>query len=173
METPKLTKEQIEYAKQDRSHPVVQILDSDEDFIKHFNEGYKKVRGDNKKVYSFVSEMMWPIALKINALEEFSFEPLDIVSIWSRIDESFQPTGYFLSRNISTAYSIDGIGSPRIWVDSFQEISEQSGVPEPLLSDKDNVLNFYRRIEEIRRSLGEVELYRTGTREMVPEIVER
>ncbi|MBI2047060.1 hypothetical protein HYT26_02775, partial [Candidatus Pacearchaeota archaeon] len=69
MEEPILTKEHIEAAKLDISHPVVQVLISMQDYCKHFNEEHAKVRHGYKLTQEFLKQNIAPLADKINELD--------------------------------------------------------------------------------------------------------
>ena len=164
MKKPMLTRKQIEAAKLDVSHPVVQALIGMHDYCKHFNEEFAKVKQDNQLAQDFVKRNMAPLAHKINDLDEFSLKPLDIISIWSQVDKSFlgRYVKYSLANIIAAKYSVIGIKSPK-WGEFIVHESKSEGtideLPEDLINDKENILYFYRRWGEVIKNLKEIDFF--------------
>ena len=172
MGKPMLTMEQVEAAKLDVSHPVVRALISMKDYCKHFNEEYAKVKHDYELTQEFLRRNIAPLADKINELNEFTLEPLDIISIWSQVNKSFSGLyiRYDLANIIPAKYGVIGIKS-LMWGEFIaHESRTKRGVcdlPEDLMNDKENMYYFYRRLWDVSKSLDEIDLYKNGIKESV------
>lgn len=159
-----LTREQIESAKQDVSHPVVQLLLNEQDWIARFRSLWAEAESDKQKFIH--QEIGNGLALRLNELDDFSMAPLDIVSIWAQVCKDFPSVymRYDLSSTISATYATRGIASPD-WKGVVQSIARENELPETLLRDRKNQLYFWRRIREIGTNLDELSFYSYGTRE--------
>ena len=165
-----LTKEQIELAKKDTSHPVVQLMLGMKDYIKEFNKGYEKCSGtDEAKIYR--AENFQPLAKKLGQLEDFSMQPLDLVSIWSRVCEDFPKRyeKYDLAGAIPITYATRGINSQK-WGKLVSLVMKKRMIPHELLQDDKNQLHFWVRMRDIFESMEEIRFYAHGTREDLGEL---
>lgn len=178
MQEPMLTKEQIEAAKLDVSHPVVQALISMRDYTENFKKGYLQVKDDNKSAHEFIKQNISPLVEKINGLDNFSLNPSDIISIWSQVNKSFSGLyiKYDLANIIPARYGVIGINS-LMWGDFIINESKSKGrvteLPEYLMSDKENMHYFYKRLGDVSKSLDEIDLYRNGTKESVTNLAKK
>lgn len=160
-----LTREQIEAAKKDITHPVVQVFLGMQDEIKEFNLTYRKIQG-NVEAQRYISSNIEPFARRLNQLEEFTLEPLDLVSIWSRISQDFEGAymGYTLAAVIPTTYGINGIDSKK-WKEIVPFVAKNRKFPKEFLIDEPNQIKFWTRLKNVGKSLDELDYYSYGTRE--------
>ncbi len=166
METPTLTREQIEQAKIESHHPIVQLFWRMQDSIANYSRRYDLVKGDNKERQKFVRENMGFVAEKLNKLEKFSLGPLDLISIWTSVCGDFVGyTRYNLAAQIPATYATRKIKDPNWSIVVPRIAAREIELPEELMSDRENVLNFYKGLAEVRSSLKEIDLYMYGTRE--------
>jgi len=163
MEESMLTREQIEYAKRDISHPVVQLFLDMQDYIKKFREDYERIHDDEDE-QRFVKENITPLAERLDELDDFSLAPLDIVSIWSRVYNDFIGyTRYNLAATIPATYGTRGIVYPD-WKGVVPFLAKNRKLPERLIKDEENQLYFWKRLREVNKSLGELDYHSYGTR---------
>lgn len=166
MEKPMLTREQIEVAKKDTNHPVVKVFLNMQEEIKEFMWDYRKIK-DNQEAQKYVTNNINPFAKKLNQLEEFSLEPLDIVSIWSRINQDFEGkiyVGYNLAATIPATYGTRGITS-QSWKEVVPFVAKNKKIPEEILKDKQNQIYFWKRIKNVKENVKELDYFLFGTRE--------
>jgi hypothetical protein len=179
MEKPMLTREEIERAKQNLSHPIVRFLLKEKNWVSKFTANYK--RQELADVQKFVSESMSGLAKRLNTLDDFSMAPLDIVSIWSQVGKDFSSSytennfdvlSYArggLSSTISAAYATRGIVSPE-WEEVLPFVARERELPERVFNDAANQSHFWRRIQEIMGSVAELDFYSYGSRESLHKL---
>jgi len=167
MEVPTITKEQIEAAKQDTSHQIVQVMLSMPDYFQKLREGYKPITDNNQEAQRFVKEQFSPLVNALNQLDDFSVSPLDIISIWSRAEQDLEGIGYAryeLAGTIGVVYGTRGSQS-----ESFRnrivEIINKNAIPKDLAKDEQAALYFFRRLKALSGSIDEITFYIHGTRE--------
>jgi hypothetical protein len=108
-----LTRDQIESAKNDRSHVVTRIID--QIGMAHWTDltNLLRVTKDNQEQQRLCSKSMIPFAEALGR-EVFTLEPLEIVSIWAKALEVFPDNcypRYDLSTSIACAYGTIPISS--------------------------------------------------------------
>lgn len=170
-EVPSLTREQVEAAMHDTSHPIVQVMLSMPDYFQKFREGYEKVEG-NEAVWSFITENFSPLIQRLNQLQGFSMGPLDMISIWSRKLADFGESnycGYKLAGTLGAVYGTRQ--TDQKWRDNVEKIILGGKVPEDLAIDRQSYLQFAKRLKEMAKGIAEIDFYRHGTREPIPELV--
>lgn len=168
-----LTRGQIEVAKKDITHPVVQVFLSMQDEIKEFNLAYRKIK-ENREAQRYITDNITPFAMRLNQLEDFTLEPLDLVSIWSRINRDFGGayTGYNLAATIPTTYGTRGIDLKK-WKEVVPFIAKNRKFPEEFLIDEPNQIKFWARLKNVRESLKELDYYQYGTKENWGDLVNK
>ncbi len=173
MDTPTLTKEQIETAKKDVSHPVVQVLLDMQDYIGKFNLNCKEREG-SEDYQSFIGENLAPVAERLEELYNFYLGPLDLVSVWSKVTQDFQSlyARYNLAAAIPSAYGKIGITSNG-WEGIIPFIAKEKRLPERVMGDEKNQLYFYKRLMDVTKSLDELDFYSYGTRENFADVAEK
>ena len=164
-----LTREQVETAKQNRSHIAIEIFDSlGDEYWKKLAESAKVE--DNQEVQRVYAKGFLPFA---GALEGnlFTLNPLEIISIWSKKRELFEMRpypGYQLATILSCAYGAQSLESKK-WKNLFTRLFSSSEGRDSFrdLCKKDAASSkiFFNRLEEIRLSLSDIAHYREGTRE--------
>lgn len=170
-----LRKEQIEGAKQDRSHIVIQTFDALG--AEHWKNLVKRLRTDtnNQRQQKECRDAIVPFAEALDG-KAFTLEPLDIVSIWSRAMEVFPNTTYprySLSTAIACAFGALPIKSED-WKNLFKKMNENRGsryLEDLARKDRANSIIFGQRLTEISASREELDYYTYGTRENMSDLV--
>lgn len=161
-----LTREQVEWAKKDRSHIVVQTLNSfGKEYWKKTIMQANLYNEDNQIRQQIYNESFLPFAIKLEG-QLFTLNSLEIISIWSRADELFPKLvypKYSLSTNLALVY-----GTALLNLDEWKELPKDYPISGSEFTRKLTKLSnqdsqsasvMRKRLREIDKSLREIDRY--------------
>jgi hypothetical protein len=163
---PELTGEQVSRAERRDgiTHPVLSVIEQHLPTINHLTEGYSQIT-NNQEQQRYIREHYGFLADAFVEAGPYTMEPTDIVAIWSRATEVFSGYHrYALAQMISSAYAIQGLDNPE-WRRYPRHYLETSELPEEVTEDRDGMLHAQSRLDEIDRSLKDIDFYVYGTHE--------
>lgn len=155
------------------SHPVIAVLDQYSPQLIQLQQGYSSLT-DVEEQQRFVRENYGFLAVAIVEAGPFTLRAEDIVAIWSRAIEVFRlppikDQRYALAGMVTAAYCIQGAASPE-WKSYPRRVVEGRGIPEWIMTDSQVLVPVRRRLEEVGKSLHEIDFYLYGTEEPAQEL---
>ena len=135
-----LTQEQVAQAEKriGITHPVISTLRAQRPRILELNEERFKL-SNAQEDNAFVANNFGFLADAIEAVGDFSLEPLDIVAIWGEADE-MRIHGYALVMMVSSTYAIQGLENP-VWKGLPRHLLETGTLPEEGRSNQSDLLH--------------------------------
>jgi len=156
-----LTQEQVAQAEKriGITHPVISTLRAQRPRILELNEERFKL-SNAQEDNAFVANNFGFLADAIEAVGDFSLEPLDIVAIWGEADE-MRIHGYALVMMVSSTYAIQGLENP-VWKGLPRHLLETGTLPEEGRSNQSDLLHIKTRLQQVGESVDELGLYMYG-----------
>lgn len=144
------------------THPVVAVFDQYADQMSGVAQASFAIsEKEPERVRQFVRRNYGFLADALEALPDFSLEPLDLLTIWSRAIEVFPKDRSMLARMIATAYATQGIqtngwrGFPRFYL-------KRNSIPVQVLRDKVGLSHVKVRLDQIKASERNLYVYAYG-----------
>ena len=166
-----ITKDQIAKAESrvGFTHPLLSVLESQAPQIADLLRKGRGISG-NQEYQAYLSENMGFLADAIEEAGNFSLEPLELVSLWSRVIELFDSryARYALSDMIVLSYAIYGLEN-LVWKGFPRYFLENSRLPPEVLADKEGLRHVRNRIGEISESREQLHIYLYGGKDLGPQ----
>ncbi len=169
-----ITAERINAAKNKRNHAVITAFESmGEAYWEALKDSLRRTEGSGDQM-KISTRAAIPFSESLKG-KKFTLDPLELVSIWSRIMETFPNTescnmrGVYPKYNISTAiacaYGTQNIDSEE-WKNLFKKITSSGIGPFISLTNNDtkNASIFAEKIGDIRESLKTLHAFYTRDR---------
>lgn len=158
-----LTREDIERAsrREGVSHPVVSVLEYNEPRIAEIHAEYSGIV-DGSDRHKYLARNFGFLGDALEEAGDFSLDPLDLVAIWSKAMEIWPRHAYpryRLACLLSASYGIQD--RPNLKGLSRYHL-ETSRLPIELVRDKTELLHIRDRVQEIGKSLGDLDIYVSG-----------
>ena len=159
-----LSAEDVDHAVRRESidHPVLTLLDNLLPHIRNYNERLPKT-DNNREAQRYVRENFGFFVDGVEQLGQYGLEPLEIIAIWSRIDEIGLRlyTRYEAATALGVKYASLPLTDPT-WDRITTKIFLTRYLPEEAGACKEDVATFIERLDQIRSGLKKIELYSTG-----------
>ena len=159
-----LSAEDVDHAVRRKSidHPVLALLDQLAPQIRDYNDRKPKT-DDNQEAQRYVRENFGFFVDGVEQLGQYSLEPLEIIAIWSRIDELGLRlyTRYEAAQALGVKYASLPLTEPA-WDRITTKIFLTRYLPEEAGACKEDVATFIKRLDQIRSGLKKIGLYSTG-----------
>ena len=153
--------------RQEFEHPLLDILDKHTFELLAFRERY----GAQKDPQAHQDCIEKDLGFFVDAVEQvsnFSFGPLDMVAVWSKIDDLQLPGRYNLTRAVALAYITiplpSRLGSNRYFLESKE-------FPPGLFTSAVERGTSEVRLKQVQDSLNEIQFYRYGVRKTFSELL--
>lgn len=167
-----LTPQQIALAESrvDFTHPLITALDNNLPQINIVLAGSAAITDASdyqrydKQNYGFLADAF-------ASAGPFTLEPLEIVSIWSRVGKiapNSRLPRYELARMMINAYAIQGT-SHKGWQSFPRHFLETNELPAEVLEDKVGIKHVTSRMLQVHQSLMDLDAYAYGDRDSGPE----
>ncbi len=167
VEGSNLTKEQVSQAEAriGVTHPLVLVLRSQAPRIAQLNSDLSGIAERTDKDV-FIKGHFGFLADAIEDADDFSLEPLNLVSIWGEAqDQGLLATiPYKLAATVSIAYAIREVPTPG-WKGFTKHYFEEGDIPNHLLGDRAGLTHVRNRLLEVRDNRQQLDLYTHGTLE--------
>lgn len=141
-------------------HPVLDIFEQYASQIEQFAQAYRQASAGRER-HAYSKDHYGFFADAVEAVGEFSVEPLEIIAIWSKVHEFFIPR-YDTAGIFGCAYACATLTEP-VWRGTPRYFLEQNEFPEEAVKRSDDVAVYQERLEQIGLRLRQIEVYRTGT----------
>ncbi|MDO8656842.1 MAG: hypothetical protein Q7K45_06400 [Nanoarchaeota archaeon] len=164
-----LSTEDVERAmtRQGIEHPLLNLLDRYTSDLHTFREQCKELTpSEDRRAYTKNA-----LGFFVDAVEEvknYAFGPLEMIAVWSKMDDMQLPEQYTLTRAITLAYitlplSSRG-GSNRYFLESGEFLKE-------LFTSAEDIKIYEMRLTEVQDSLKEIDFYCHGVRKTFSELL--
>lgn len=154
-----LTTESIENAINSNgiTHPVIKLIDSHASQMSQFLEGYHADMS-NAERQTYVKQNYGFFADAVVELKDFSLEPLEIIAIWSKVEELEMPK-YVTAMVLASAYA-QAKFTNESWKDTTRYMLENGTVPESVSHLKQDIEIYKERVKQVHDNINLIDQYR-------------
>lgn len=180
METPVLTREQVERAvrrEEFEGHPVIRVLETNAPLISDVNRRYRgSMHSDSLHLYirehfGFLAEAMERSAERAGG---FPLGEYEIIAIGSKSMGVFPWTEdgrydyihhrYAVASMVLAVHGMQGVPNPESWRGFPRYYHETNEIPERARADRKGLLHVKGRLDDVLRCYSEIRLYLSGVR---------
>lgn len=165
-EIPSLTPEKVALAEKRTgfNHPVIDVIDQNQPHFAWHNQAYIGIK-DTQEQQRYIADHYGFLADDIVTAGPYSLEPLDLIAIWSKTIEVFSRYHrYALAGMTGSAFAIQGLEDPD-WRKFPRHYLETHELPSGVVKDKSGLLHVRSRLNQVSKSLEDLEFYVYGSRE--------
>lgn len=156
-----LTRDQVVQAetRTGAPHPVVAVIDSYIPRIQLWNATCNAL-GNANKIDQYIKYHFCSLADAFVKAGPYTLNPVDIIQIWSKIEEITPYGHYTFAEMISAAYAIQGLDNPawkrfpRYYVEHIE-----SKLPKELVHDETGLTHVRQRLAQVAESISAIESF--------------
>ena len=153
-------------------HPVITLLNNYQ--IKIIDIAKNLKEKNNSEAQDYICANLGDFADEVERINDFNFESLEIIAIWSKLDKinlNSRYINYNIAKILSSSYGIVTLGSE--WKGTPRSLLQKGDYPVGALKSEKQVQLYTQRLSRIDRFLEEIDFYRTGSKLSFEELSQR